>query len=391
MPRRLLIQVRRDSLSNWSSANPILDNGEFGHELNTNKIKIGDGTTLWNSLPYAADIKSDNAVLDRILRDSPGTSVIGRAENSAGDPGNIRAFDDGTVLKRTGSNLGFQYLVTDSFADSAIISSKILNNTIRDIDISPYANISPSKLGPGILSTRNTVTTENYIERSIEVDKLSRLPNEEGIAVWLPYLPRAWTIHPVDSFSGGGWSYGGFLGNGYNGSGSWVDPTSSATPPNVPFGGENNSGTIWFIGSADKVEFRNFTTVYSKYAVINNTCYVNGLFNLTNEESYYAVLVFSLPIPAKVPNETILGSAYHLRNTRTLSFLEAFYQGTRTRGAGTREMAPIIPVANDNKYVTFFSHKNPSTSYIGGDDVRSYYYVRMQAPDRVSFSLRYEI
>ena len=48
----VVVQVRRDLAANWTSANPILLAGEFGYEYDTNKAKIGDGTTAWTSLPY---------------------------------------------------------------------------------------------------------------------------------------------------------------------------------------------------------------------------------------------------------------------------------------------------------------------------------------------------
>lgn len=48
------IQFRRDTSSNWSSANPVLSQGEIGLDLTTNQYKIGDGVTAWNSLPYGA-------------------------------------------------------------------------------------------------------------------------------------------------------------------------------------------------------------------------------------------------------------------------------------------------------------------------------------------------
>jgi len=46
------IQLRRDTTANWTSSNPTLSQGEIGYELNTGKIKIGTGTTAWNSLDY---------------------------------------------------------------------------------------------------------------------------------------------------------------------------------------------------------------------------------------------------------------------------------------------------------------------------------------------------
>jgi hypothetical protein len=46
------IQFRRDTSANWTSNNPILAQGELGLELDTGKTKMGDGTTVWNSLGY---------------------------------------------------------------------------------------------------------------------------------------------------------------------------------------------------------------------------------------------------------------------------------------------------------------------------------------------------
>jgi hypothetical protein len=49
------IQLRRDTVSNWQSTNPILSQGEIGIDLTNNKIKIGNGSLPWNSLPYFDD------------------------------------------------------------------------------------------------------------------------------------------------------------------------------------------------------------------------------------------------------------------------------------------------------------------------------------------------
>ena len=55
------IYNRRDTASNWTTKNPILGSGEFGYETDTKKIKMGDGTTTWNSLPYFI-IKADSGI-----------------------------------------------------------------------------------------------------------------------------------------------------------------------------------------------------------------------------------------------------------------------------------------------------------------------------------------
>jgi hypothetical protein len=47
-----LQKQRRDTAANWTAANPTLLAGEIGIESDTNKIKIGDGSTAWASLAY---------------------------------------------------------------------------------------------------------------------------------------------------------------------------------------------------------------------------------------------------------------------------------------------------------------------------------------------------
>ena len=47
-----LQKQRYDTAANWTGANPTLLAGEIGIESDTNKIKIGDGSTAWTSLSY---------------------------------------------------------------------------------------------------------------------------------------------------------------------------------------------------------------------------------------------------------------------------------------------------------------------------------------------------
>ena len=53
------IQMRRDTAANWKSVNPILLAGEWALETDTRLMKIGDGTTAYNALPYSTVEDSD--------------------------------------------------------------------------------------------------------------------------------------------------------------------------------------------------------------------------------------------------------------------------------------------------------------------------------------------
>src|SRR6266446_6104627 len=47
-----IIEIRRDTAANWTSVNPVLYNAEPAIETDLRKIKFGDGSTAYNSLPY---------------------------------------------------------------------------------------------------------------------------------------------------------------------------------------------------------------------------------------------------------------------------------------------------------------------------------------------------
>ena len=48
------IQIKRGNAASWTQQNPVLAEGELGLELDTRKMKAGDGVTPWNSLSYSA-------------------------------------------------------------------------------------------------------------------------------------------------------------------------------------------------------------------------------------------------------------------------------------------------------------------------------------------------
>ena len=63
------LKPRRGSINQWATLNPILDLGEMALEYPNEgisygqcRIKIGDGETPWNDLPYAIDFSQATGV-----------------------------------------------------------------------------------------------------------------------------------------------------------------------------------------------------------------------------------------------------------------------------------------------------------------------------------------
>ena len=60
-----IIKLRRGTAAEWQAANELLKLGEPGFEKDTYKLKIGDGETLWNDLPYVSGgMGGDNGPLN---------------------------------------------------------------------------------------------------------------------------------------------------------------------------------------------------------------------------------------------------------------------------------------------------------------------------------------
>ena len=58
----VVIQLRGDTASAWTAANPVLADREMALETDTDKFKIGNGTDQWDELPYGGIVGPTGAV-----------------------------------------------------------------------------------------------------------------------------------------------------------------------------------------------------------------------------------------------------------------------------------------------------------------------------------------
>jgi len=97
-----IIQIRRDTASNWSSANPTLAQGELGLETDTLKVKAGTGSANWASLSYLIDTggyvtatySGNVAITGSLAGDN--IKLDGNTVSSTNTNGNIQLFPNGT-------------------------------------------------------------------------------------------------------------------------------------------------------------------------------------------------------------------------------------------------------------------------------------------------------
>lgn len=97
------IQIRRGTASQWTSANPTLAAGEQGYETDTGKMKIGNGSTAWNSLAYAI-----TGAVGTVTSITAGTGLSGGTITSTGT-----IAIDSTVATLTGTQTLTNKTLTD--------------------------------------------------------------------------------------------------------------------------------------------------------------------------------------------------------------------------------------------------------------------------------------
>lgn len=73
-------QLRRGLASVWEKNNPILSRGEPGFVIDENRLKIGDGSTAWNELPYFGEANVVNAATHYGFPSIGRANVIYKAE-----------------------------------------------------------------------------------------------------------------------------------------------------------------------------------------------------------------------------------------------------------------------------------------------------------------------
>ena len=134
MPAQTVIKLRRDTAADWTTVDPILADGELGIETDTNRIKIGDGTTEWTGLKYGP--VSDELVI-RVKNASNSVAIpAGRLVQFAGAAGDTVTAEPAV----TDGSVDFHYLIGVTAAEIPAdgFGSVVLSGPIDGLNTSSY-------------------------------------------------------------------------------------------------------------------------------------------------------------------------------------------------------------------------------------------------------------
>lgn len=143
------IQFRRGTAAEWAAANPTLAAGELGYEVDTAQMKIGNGSSDWDNLAYAA--VSASYVEDAIA------NVVGLS------PETLDTLEE--LSAAIGDNPDFVQTVTDMVADAEANALAYTDNAVATLVNSAPATLDTlSELSAALNNDENFyVTLQNSI------------------------------------------------------------------------------------------------------------------------------------------------------------------------------------------------------------------------------------
>jgi hypothetical protein len=169
------IQIRRDTASNWTSANPTLNVGEFGYETDTGYLKIGDGSTAWTSLSYIVQ-GATTLTLSDITDITASSATTGQILVAQSD--NTFAFEDTQYFDGAYSSLTGAPTNVSSFTND---SGYITGYTVTESDVTTHQaalSITESQisdLGSYLTSVSESDVTTHQAALSITESQISDL------------------------------------------------------------------------------------------------------------------------------------------------------------------------------------------------------------------------
>ena len=153
-----IFKIRRDTASNWSSENPTLSAGEMGLDQTNNFIKMGDGSTAWNSLAqFTQNIENVEDLVGAMVTSNTETFISVTYDDSDGTLDfTVPVLDEDDLSSNSATNLATQQSIK-AYVDAQIDTADALSE-LADITIT-----SPADGSMLLYDTGNSVWIDNVM------------------------------------------------------------------------------------------------------------------------------------------------------------------------------------------------------------------------------------
>jgi hypothetical protein len=224
-----IIQFRRDTSANWTSVNPILAQGEFGFETDTDKAKIGDGTTSWTGLAY---VFNSTDIAGEIVGATAKTTPV-----DADLVGIVDSADSNTLKKLSWANIK---ATLKTYFDTLYESAFTKGSLIAGTNVTLTGTISNRLVGAGDVT-------------------INALGGGGGSAEYYSIFTGYYT-HSANSLTGTSWAQGDRF---YVPMSNMMFTSADATISKVSFrlSGAGSGGSLVRIGIYERTTLNNLTLV----------------------------------------------------------------------------------------------------------------------------------
>jgi hypothetical protein len=351
------IRIRRGTTTQWNSSTKILESGELGLDLTLNKLKVGNGTSLWTSLPYINILPSELSELAQDAVESAITAGTGITKNYNDTANTITLAVDSTIANKTyvdtavsglGSTVGTTYIPVSQYGNADGVATLDETGKIPDSEIP--AEITRNTLAQTL--TNKTIGLGTGITSIAQYDNISGFFGQSNIAIYQAGLDRGGRI----SISEEGVISVVNSGIGYV---SGIVTTSGGTRLIISVGGNTLSGTLAeFNAALTDGDFA--TQSYVTTAVSNLLDSAPETLNTLNElaaainddASYAATITTALGNKAPIASPTFTGTVGGI--TKDMVGLS----NVDNTSDNTKALITYIPVSSATRTISSATDKN---------------------------------
>lgn len=306
------IQLRRGTSGQWAASTNVLAQGEIGFDTTLKKYKIGDGTSLWSSLPWATVLPGELIAGNGI---SITTAASGYTITNTGVTSTLIGITDVTATAEEVNRLAGVTAGTVKASGVVVVDSSK--------NITGFNNVSASgTVSAGILSVSGsgTIGSDLVVGGNLTVNGTTTTLNSTTVSVDDKNLELASIDNPTDTTANGaGITVKGSTDktfNWYSSTNSWTSSENLdlASGKVLKIAGtevlsaSNYTGKAATAGNADTVT-TNANLTGPITSVGNATTISTGVINNTHISATGAISYSKLNLSSSIVNSDISSSA----------------------------------------------------------------------------------